>query len=299
MALHVPVMTEQVCEFLHIKKNAHYIDCTVGGAGHSEEILKRNRPRGRLIGFEWDANACRAARTRLARYGARALLINASFAKIIDEYRKATPRLRISGILYDFGLSTDQLKSSGRGFSFLGDEPLDMRFSIDHEMTAASVLNTWKEAELADIIYRYGEERFSRRIAAAVVSERKRKRFTHTSQLVSLIERVVPSSYRHGRIHCATRTFQALRITVNDELAQISASLVQAKEILSKFGGRLVVISFHSLEDRIAKHIMKAWQRERRAAILTKKPVCPSGDEIERNPASRSAKLRACEILKQ
>ena len=190
----------------------------------------------------------------------------------------------------------DLLKSSGRGFSFLEDEPLDMRFSLDQEETAADLVNRMREDELADLIYTYGEERLSRRIAKHIVYQRKMKRIETTRDLVSVIESAVPGRYRYGRIHPATRTFQALRIAVNDELGALEESLAKAVDIV-EVGGRIAVISFHSLEDRIVKQFFKKIYTQARGNILTKKPIVPTTEEIEKNPASRSAKLRAIEII--
>lgn len=198
----------------------------------------------------------------------------------------------VSGIVYDLGLSTDLLAGSGRGFSFLTDEPLDMRFSSgDDGSTAADLVNGLKEQELMEILWRFGEERYGRRIAKAVCQARRKMRITSTASLVRVIASAVPAMYRRGKIHCATRTFQALRIAVNDELAALESSLKQSYQLLSP-GGRIVVVTFHSLEDRIVKQSFKQFQKEQAAVIVTKKPIQPTLRKKQTNPKSRSAKLR-------
>ncbi|MBI4252958.1 16S rRNA (cytosine(1402)-N(4))-methyltransferase RsmH [Candidatus Uhrbacteria bacterium] len=293
MIQHKTVLREEAIRYLGVLSNHHYVDCTLGGGGHTEAILDRNGTKGRVIAFELDADTIVRTKRRLKRFGARLIVVEDNFRSIgrVTEYG-----MPISGILYDLGTSMDLLKSSGRGFSFLVDEPLDMRFSLSTERTAADLIRTTRESELADLIFRYGEERLSRRIAHAIMQTRTHTSITTTRELVSVIERAVPPSYCRGRIHPATRTFQALRIAVNDELECLSESLEQAMALIER-GGRIVVISFHSLEDRIVKQFFRIQKLKKTGIILTKKPITPSREEIEKNPNCRSAKLRALEIL--
>lgn len=292
MILHKSVLLAEAIEYLNVLSNHHYIDCTLGGGGHTEAILERNGPDGCVIAFDLDAETIDRTKKRLKRFGKRLIVIHDSFRNI---HRVAECGLPIAGALYDLGTSMDLLKSSGRGFSFLTDEPLDMRFSDEGDLTAADIVNGWKEKELADMIFRYGEERWSRRIAHRIVEYRIKNRIQTTKELVEIIEGAIPGKYRHGRIHCATRTFQALRIAVNDELNALEDSLEKATRIVDGTG-RIVVISFHSLEDRIVKQFFKKIHIQKIGKILTKKPIIPSEEEREENPASRSAKLRALEL---
>lgn len=286
---HTTVLLDESIEYLNVLSHHHYVDCTLGGGGHAEAILERNGPDGRVIAFELDSETIARTQKRLKRFGNRLTVIEDTFRNI---GRAAEYELPFSGVLYDLGTSTDLLKRSGRGFSFLADEPLDMRFSRDQDETAADIVNGMRESNLADLIYRYGEERLSRRIARAIVQERREKRIETTGHLVAVIEQAVPGRYRRGRIHCATRTFQALRIAVNDELGALQESLEKAVELVQE-GGRIVVISFHSLEDRIVKQFFIRLQAQQRGRMITKKPITPSDQEIHDNPPSRSAKLRA------
>lgn len=291
MTLHRTVLLDEAVHYLDVRFNENYIDCTLGGGGHTEAILKRNGPHGKVLALDLDPEALNRMRSRSEGYAKRLILRESNFSHI-SEAATENGIAPVSGILYDLGLSTDLIKASGRGFSFQTDEPLDMRFSPKHTVTAEHIVNSWNEKDLADVIFAYGEERFSRRIAKALVLARKKQRIRTTGELISLIESSVPACYRHGRIHCATRTFQALRIAVNDELGVLEKSLQRAFDLL-KNNGRIVVISFHSLEDRIVKNFFRNYAKEKKGIILTKKPVTPSEKEIKENPASRSAKLRA------
>lgn len=292
MTIHHPVLLEEALSYLNVLSNHHYIDCTLGGGGHTEAMLEKNGPKGTVIAFDLDAETIKRTKNRLKRFSKRLIVIEDTFRNI---HQATTYNLQPSGILYDLGTSMDLLKSSERGFSFLRDEPLDMRFSVTQDVTAADIVNKEQEKELADIIFQYGEERWSRRIARGIVEQRRKSRIETTKELVDIIQHAIPGKYRHGRIHCATRTFQALRIAVNDELKAIEESLERAVKMLD-VGGRIVVISFHSLEDRIVKQFFKKMKMHGTGTILTKKPVVPSEEEEEENPASRSAKLRALEI---
>lgn len=303
--MHVPVLYEEVLTYLAPRPGGRYIDATVGGGGHAEGILERSAPDGRLLGIDRDPAALEVARARLARFGDRVVLVRGSFRHLRSLAESCT-FTSVDGILFDLGYSSLQVEDPRRGFSFHAEGPLDMRFGPDTPVTAADLVNTLPEEELADLIYRYGEERYARRIARAIVRHRP---IRTARELGELIERTV--GRRGGRLHPATRTFQALRIAVNEELEALAEALPQAVTLL-KPGGRLVVIGFHSLEDRLVKRFLKqeatdclcpphviVCQCGHRATlrILTKKPVTPSEEEVKRNPRARSAKLRAAERL--
>ncbi len=292
---HIPVMAEEVLFWLVREDGRIYLDCTVGYSGHAEKILEASGPDSRLIGFDRDAVAIAASREKLARFGDRVLLVHGHFMDL-KRHLNIGGIGRVDGILFDLGVSSPQLEEPARGFSFQGDGPLDMRMDQSMSGTAADLVNRWPEAQLADAIFQFGEERFSRRIARAIVRARERHPLATTKELVSVVEGAVPANYRHGRIHCATRTFQAIRIAVNQELDCLDSALRDAVDVLSP-GGRLCVISFHSLEDRIVKHTLRALSSKDDPAlvVLTKKPQVPAREESNRNPRSRSAKLRAAQ----
>lgn len=284
---HIPVLLEETIEALAVQPGGRYIDGTLGAGGHALAILERSSPGGQLLGIDTDHEAIAAARARLEAYKSSTLLINDNFANLRAIAIKYD-FFPVHGILFDLGLSSLQLSSSGRGFSFQRDEPLDMRLSSSQEVTAADIVNTSSEAELAQLIRTFGEERYSHRIARHIVQERPLKT---TLELVGAIEQAIGS--RRGRIHPATRTFQALRIAVNHELENLESALEQATSLLG-FGGRLVVISYHSLDDRVVKRFMR---QEANLRLVYKKIITPSLAEIQFNPRSRSAKLRAAECI--
>ena len=288
-------MSEEVLFWLIQGDGRTYLDCTVGYSGHAEKILEASGSDSRLIGLDRDAVAIASSRDRLARFGDRVLLIHGHFVDL-KQHLAASGIGQVDGILFDLGVSSPQLEEPARGFSFQGDGPLDMRMDQSMAGTAADLINRWPEAQLADVIFQFGEERFSRRIARAIVSARERHPLATTKELVSVIEGAVPAKYRHGRIHCATRTFQAFRIAVNQELDCLEPALRDAVDVLSP-GGRLCVISFHSLEDRIVKHTFRALSGKDNPSleVLTKRPQVPTREESDRNPRSRSAKLRAAQ----
>ena len=292
---HIPVMSEEVLFWLVREGGRIYLDCTVGYSGHAEKILEASGPDSRLIGFDRDAVAIAASREKLARFGDRVLLIHGHFMDL-KRHLNIGGIGRADGILFDLGVSSPQLEEPARGFSFQEDGPLDMRMDQSMSGTAADLVNRWPEAQLADAIFQFGEERFSRRIARAIVRARERHPLATTKELVSVVEGAVPANYRHGRIHCATRTFQAIRIAVNQELDYLDSALRDAVDALSP-DGRLCVISFHSLEDRIVKHTLRALsgKDDPELVVLTKKPQVPAREESNRNPRSRSAKLRAAQ----
>jgi 16S rRNA (cytosine1402-N4)-methyltransferase len=290
---HVPVLLKDAIEFLHVRAGTTVADCTLGMAGHAAEIIRRLGPQGHLIGFDRDAEALALAKEQLDQVvnelgtqAPKVTLVGEAFSSIARHVEPAS----LDGILADFGISSLQLGEAHRGFSFSADGPLDMRMDTRSSPDAAQVVNEANERELADLIYEYGEERRSRRIARAIVRGRP---VTTTGQLARIVATAAPAM-KQDRIHPATRTFQALRIYVNRELDEIRALLEAAPKLL-KPSGRLVVISFHSLEDRIAKDSLREGARKGIWEVLTKKPVTPDEEEIEMNPRSRSAKLRAAE----
>jgi 16S rRNA (cytosine1402-N4)-methyltransferase len=295
MRSHEPVLRDEVMAALSPRPGAMYIDGTVGSGGHARGILELSNPDGRLLGIDLDAQALQLTREVLAGYGARVTLAHGSFANLSDIARQHGFH-PADGVLLDLGLSTMQLSEPERGFSFQLEGPLDMRFDQSADMTAADLVNTLPEAELADILYRYGEERMSRRIARAIVQARPLR---STTELAALLTRAVG---RRGRIHPATRTFQALRIAVNNELDVLAQGLVQAVDVLAPCG-RLAIIAFHSLEDRVVKNYFRQGARGDGSAgrptlrVLTRKPIRASTAERERNPQSRSAKLRLAQKL--
>ena len=292
---HIPVMSVEVLSWLVREDGRIYLDCTVGYSGHAEKVLEASGPGSRLIGLDRDAAAISASRKRLARFGDRAVLLHGHFMDL-KQHLTANGIGQVDGILFDLGVSSLQLEEPARGFSFQVDGPLDMRMDQSMSGTAADLVNQWPEAQLADAIFQFGEERFSRRIARGIVRARERHALATTKELVSVIEGAVPANYRHGRLHCATRTFQAIRIAVNQELDCLEPALRDATDVLSP-GGRLCVISFHSLEDRIVKHTFRALsgKDDPVLVVLTKKPQIPTREESDRNPRSRSAKLRAAQ----
>jgi 16S rRNA (cytosine1402-N4)-methyltransferase len=290
---HVPVLLKEAIDFLHVRRGGTYIDATVGLGGHSYEIAKRLGAPGHLIGLDKDPSALEVARKKLCGEDfPQVTLLHRSFAEIADGQEPAS----VDGILADLGVSSLQLDTAARGFSFQADGPLDMRMNPQSERTAEQVVNHLDERQLADVIYEFGEERRSRRIARAIVRSRPIRTTAQLAEIVSAAARPMNSGYakEERRIHPATRTFQALRIFVNRELDDLKALLDAAPQIL-KPGGRVVVISFHSLEDRIVKDALRDGARDGYFSLLTKKPVTATEEESDRNPRARSAKLRAAE----
>jgi len=290
---HQPVLLKEVLKYLAPQPNENFIDATFGFGGHSLAILKLTQPEGQVLGIEADNQVLVEFKKQIKDKDLkkRLILVQGNFAQlkeIVQNYHFQP----IKGILFDLGFSSWQIEKSGRGFSFRRDEPLDMSYVQGSSLRAEEIINQWKKEEIERILREYGEERYARRIAQAVCQARKTKPIKTTLQLVEVIARAVPVGYRKSRIHFATRTFQALRIAVNDELNNLQKALPQAIEILEE-GGRLVVISFHSLEDRIVKKFFQNQAQQERLKILTKKPVRPTQTEVLQNPRSRSARLRA------
>ncbi len=299
---HRPVMLREVLEYLDPQPGAVMVDGTVGYGGHAREIVARITPEGRLIGIDRDEEALAGAALALREYADGVSLERGDFAEMpVILERLGLPG--VDGILLDLGVSGPQLDEADRGFSYMRPGPLDMRMDAGQERSAAEVINHYSQAELADIIRRYGEERWASRIAAFVVQRRQREPITTTDQLVDVVKAAIPASARRRGGHPARRTFQALRIEVNRELSSLEEVLPRASALLKR-GGRLVVISYHSLEDRIVKRAFAAMSAETSEGtdaphlrLLTRKPVIPSKRETEENPRARSAKLRAAERI--
>ena len=310
---HIPVLTKEVLEYLNPKENENFVDCTVGQAGHAKLILEKTGPLGKVLGIDADPEQIENCKELLKDFKDRLILANDSYANLPEILKKENFG-KIDGILLDLGVSSWQLEESKKGFSFLKDEPLDMRYDSETlnpktqipklkspcpeagrqtpNLTAEKIINEWPEKEMEKILRECGEEKFSKKIAKNIAEERKTKKIKSTLQLVKIIERSVPKSYQYAKIHCATRTFQALRIAVNDELNNLTKVLPEAISVLSS-GGRIAIISFHSLEDRIVKNFFKNKENQQVLKILTKKPIIGSSEEIDANPRARSAKLRA------
>ncbi len=302
---HIPVLVEETIRALNVQPGGRYIDCTVDGGGHAAAILEHSSPGGQLLGIDADPEVIKIARARLEAYADSILFVNDNFVNLQAICYK-NDFFPVHGILFDLGLSSLQLNSDDRGFSFQYDAPLDMRLNPKQKLTAADIINTYTEAELAHLIKTYGEERYSHQIAHHIVLKRPIKT---TLQLVHTIEQAIGG--RRGRIHPATKTFQALRIAVNQELEHLETALQQTVSLLG-FGGRLVVISYHSLEDRIVKQFMQQESRDcicptgtptcvcqhtASLRLINKRIITPSLTEVQINPRSRSAKLRAAECI--
>jgi len=300
--VHIPVLQKEVLQCLEPKPNENFIDCTIGEGGHGLAILETIRPRGKLLGIDWDSENIRRLKAKIQnlKLQKRLILVNDNFANL-KEIVKRERFQSVSGILFDLGMSSWHLAESGRGFSFLRNEPLDMRYDLRNPLTAEKIVNFWSEPDIEKILKEFGEENFAEAIARTLIEERRFGPIKTTFQLVKIVKKAVPLRYQHPgpperqrRLHCATRTFQAIRIAVNEELENLKKALPQAVEILRP-EGKLLVISFHSLEDRIVKTFFKNYTGPTRVnlRILTKKPIIPSEKEIKINPRSRSGKLRA------
>jgi 16S rRNA (cytosine1402-N4)-methyltransferase len=303
---HSPVMLSEVLSNLEIRKKRIVVDATVGLAGHSKAILELMPKNGKLIALDADKEHVKAAKKKLRKYANRVVVIHANFRNLAEKIAEQKCR-GIDAILFDLGLASPHVDNPERGFSFLYDGPLDMRFDVSRQLTAAEIVNNYSEKELIRIFQEYGEERFARKIARAITARRKSRKFKTTKELSRVIEKIVR---RQGRIHPATRVFQALRIEVNDELSALQEALTQAVALLRK-GGRVAVISYHSLEDRIVKRFFREQaltyinlpeeemtrKLKPTLKIITKKPILPAEEEVRRNPRARSAKLRVAEKI--
>ena len=307
--VHKSVLLDECIEGLNIKSNGIYVDGTLGGAGHSSEIIKKLSDQGKLIGIDRDDEALKAAKERLKEYS------NVTYYHgNHDDIKEILEDLnieKVDGILLDLGVSSYQLDERNRGFSYLGENVLDMRMDKTQKLDAKIVVNNYKEEELAKIIYDYGEERFSRQIAKNICIERKKQEITTTKQLVDIIEKSIPAKFRSKDSHPAKRTFQAIRIEVNDEIKPLYQTVLNSIECL-KSGGRLCIITFHSLEDRAVKNAYIDAEGKcicppglpycacgaiKKGKIITKKPILPTKEEMENNSRSKSAKLRIFEKI--
>ncbi|KGK90407.1 16S rRNA methyltransferase [Desulfosporosinus sp. HMP52] len=306
---HVTVLLEETVNLVVSNPSGRYVDCTLGGAGHSKMILSKLGASGKLICFDQDIQAIRNAKDILGK-DERVTLINRNFESL-EETLGELNLLPVDGIIFDLGVSSPQLDEAERGFSYMQDAPLDMRMDSSGQLSAREIVNLWTEEDLAQLIWDYGEEKWAKRIAQFITQARREKPLETTGDLVQAIKAAVPAAVRRSGPHPAKRTFQAIRIVVNDELGVLDRGLDQALNCLGQ-GGRVGVITFHSLEDRIVKERMKSWlgrctcppelpicrcNAKTKAKVITKKPLLPSQEEVEQNPRSRSAKLRVAEKI--
>jgi len=312
---HIPVLLNEVLDNLKVASNKYYIDCTLGGGGHAIEILKKTKPRGKVLAFDLDSKAVEATiiKAKKEKVQSNLIIVNDNF-KTLKQKAYGNGFSQVDGILFDLGLSSGQLQDQSRGFSFLAEGMLDMKFSdsSSDQITAEEILNKWSEQELIKIFKEYGEEPLASEIAKNIVINRKKNLITKPSQLVEIISTLYKKRYKHkSKINPATKVFQALRIAVNDELENLKQALPQAIELLDS-GGRVAVISYHSLEDRIVKNFFNqesknclcppnrptcTCEHKRTIKVITKKPITPSRDELLENPRSRSAKLRIAQKI--
>ncbi|TSC84766.1 MAG: Ribosomal RNA small subunit methyltransferase H [Parcubacteria group bacterium Gr01-1014_13] len=299
MNRHVPVLSQEAIDYLQLKPNQNVIDCTLGDAGHSEAMLQKIAPKGKLLGIDLDAEAVLRSKRFLYSFEDRAIIVRDNFANLKTIAEKNDFK-QINGILMDLGWSTPQFEERGRGFSFSKDEPLDMRYSTTEQETVADIVNSYSENDLAGIFKNFGEEKLNKEIAEAIVDFRKIKKIEKTGELTEIVLQVYRIKLRTdkeipwiGGLHPATKVFQALRMEVNHELENLKSALPQAVDLLAS-GGRLAVITFHSLEDRIVKHYFKSIAGKT-AKLVFKKPISASDEEIKLNPRARSAKLRVIE----
>lgn len=306
---HVSVLLDACLDSLNIKPQGIYVDGTLGGAGHSFQIAKRLSG-GRLIGIDRDRVALRAAEERLAPYKENVTLVHANFCELAEVLRSLNIS-GVDGILLDLGVSSPQLDDGARGFSYMTDAPLDMRMNAEDALSAQDVVNSWSQEELRRILYTYGEERYAPQIAAAICRRREERPITSTLELVDIIRSAMPSAALREKQHPAKRSFQAIRIAVNDELGAVEKVLTDAIPLLNP-GGRLAIITFHSLEDRLVKNAMATAAKgctcppnfpvcvcgnKPKVKLISKKPIVATQAELDENPRSRSAKLRVCEKL--
>lgn len=312
MFKHTTVLLEETVDGLNIKPDGTYVDCTLGGAGHSELILSKLSEKGKLYAFDQDDVAIANAKEKLAAYGDRLTIIKSNFLYLKEELEKHGVT-EVDGVLYDLGVSSPQLDTPERGFSYHHDAPLDMRMDQDAPLSAFDVINEWPYEKLVKIFFRYGEEKFSKQIARKIEAARESKPIESTGELVELIKDTIPAPARRKGGHPAKRIFQAVRIAVNDELGVFEKSLEQAIDLLA-IGGRISVITFHSLEDRICKVTLKKASEtpqlpqglpiipeefQPKLKLVTRKPILPSEEELEFNNRARSAKLRIAEKVKK
>ncbi|WAA10626.1 16S rRNA (cytosine(1402)-N(4))-methyltransferase RsmH [Fervidibacillus albus] len=311
MFAHTTVLLHETVEGLNIQPDGIYVDCTLGGAGHSLEIVKRLSNRGKLIAFDQDIHAIDHAKQKLGRHVSKMEFVHKNFVHLKEELERRNIQ-GVDGILYDLGVSSPQLDIAERGFSYHQNAPLDMRMDERTNLTARTIVNEWPYEQLVKIFFRYGEEKFSKQIARLIETKRKKAPIETTVQLAEIVKEAIPAPARRKGGHPAKRVFQALRIAVNDELHVFEQSLEQAVQVLHQ-GGRVAVITFHSLEDRLAKSVLNKYSKlpdlphglpvipeqfEPSLKLITKKPILPSNEEVERNNRARSAKLRIAEKIK-
>lgn len=296
--LHTPVLLREVLEIFNPTSDQHFIDATIGEGGHARAILEKTAPGGMILGVDRDIQQIERAKKGLSKFGKRIVLINDSFGNV-EEIVKDDPSLGAllwQGILFDLGWSQAQMEMSERGFGITKDEPLDMRYETKSKnIPAMDIVNKWSGEDIERALREYGEERFARAISEEIVRTRRGNVIQKTFQLVDVIKRATPLWYHRRRIHPATKTFQALRIAVNNEYEEIEKGVSAAPLVLAR-GGIIVVISFHSGEDRIVKNLFKGFSQSGKGVILTKKPIRPSEEEVHGNPRARSAKLRAFKV---
>lgn len=299
---HIPVLLRETIDGLALTANATVIDATLGSGGHFSAILEKLGKNGRLLGIDADPKAVESARKRIRPHKATMFFATGNFRNI-SEIAKKEGIEKADAIVADLGWRMEQFgkdseKGGGKGFSFAADEQLQMTFGdpAGYPFTAADIVNAWREEDIVTILKGYGEERYARKIAHAIVEHRRMKPIETSAELAGIVESAVPAKYRHGRIHPATKTFQALRIAVNDELDALKEFIESAAGLLSS-GGRLTIISFHSIEDRIVKQAFAALEKKGYARRITRKPITPTDEEIRKNPRSRSAKLRIIEAI--
>ena len=301
--LHVPVLIEEVLQYLHPQSNENFVDCTVGEAGHTLEILKQIQPGGKVIGIDLDEHQVANSTLSTKEFQERVVLVHDSYANITDILNKKNFK-PVHGILLDLGMSSWQLERSSRGFTFSKNEQLDMRYDIENTLTAHIIVNEYPEKQIETILDEFGEEKFARKIASAIARVRKIKKIESTFELIDIIASAIPTFARRKsqglsaweKSQVGAKTFQALRIAVNDELGALSEGLQKGFEALEQ-GGRMAVISFHSLEDRIVKRFYKTKEKEGKAKLINKKPITAGKEEIKENPRARSAKLRVIEKM--
>jgi 16S rRNA (cytosine1402-N4)-methyltransferase len=297
--MHIPVLKKEVIRSLNPKPNENFVDCTFGEGGHAIEILKRTSPHGKLLAIEIDPELYKKGEKLKEKFGERLILVNDSFENL-EKIVKERGFKDIHGILLDLGMSSWHLEESKRGFSFQRDEPLIMRYDWQKDknsiLTAKEILNKWPGKDIEKILKEYGEERFAKKIVKEILETRRKKEIATTKDLVEIIKKATPKWYQRRKIHFATKTFLALRVFINQELERLKKVLPQTIEVLKK-GGRVAIISFHSLEDKIVKSFLKEMEEKKLAKIITKKAIKPSLEEIKQNPRSRSAKLRVAEKI--
>lgn len=295
MAWHTPVLTKEVVEFLNCESGKTYVDVTLGGGGWSEAILAASEPDGKLIGFDKDQDALDESGKRLNKFSNRFALVRSGFSSLTAELARLGINT-VDGVVADLGVSSHQLEKGDRGFSFQSDARLDMRMDQDGELSAYELVNFSKAEDLERWFFEFGEERFTKRIVRSIIERRKENPIETTKELAGIVFKAVPKGKRYGRIHPATRIFQALRIVVNDELAELRNLVESAPNILNA-GGRFVVASYHSLEDRIVKHSFVNLSKNGEFRLITKKPVMAGEEEISRNRRARSVRLRVLERI--